>query len=486
MQLMNARRFCLAAGLVAAMTTGCATYDAAVTRPDDPLGKVAPRMGFNTHKTQEEIDRFLAARTGPSGLLASFGQTSPYMFSTETGRFHVLYYGKMGYLDDQAFSYDLALACIGFLLNGQPAQAEKILDALEKDFYLLKNGSFGLYNSYLVSSRIPVEDLSMGGDGDRMHAGPLLWVAISALNHAKIQRTTRYLEFTLDMVNWCRTQLTYYRFPDGERGAISMGMGWGPDWTKIFSTEHNIDYFAVLQMLHSIYAESGPEVREIFNRKRMEDAWLRDEMDHVGRWLKDVAFNPETYCFRAGVNEFGADNLKILDGTSWGLGGVGPENFAAWGIDLDRLIESAEKLFSSRYTLPNGKGIDGFDITDVEGYEHQREPLVWFEGTGQQIIAFAELARYFARKGDLERARKYSERAVHLTQNMWTFSSFFNLNGSLPYMAIRPETNTIVKTLKWEWEIPRGKDDQMWVGSLSSTMWFLYCVHGFYNPMKWM
>ena len=104
----------------------------------------------------------------------------------------------------------------------------------------------------------------MGGDGDRMHAGPTLWVAIAALNHAKLVRNTRYLEFVLDIVDWCRSELAYFRFPDGERGGISMGMGWGPDWNKIFSTEHNVDYFSVLQMLHEIYKESPREVRRHF------------------------------------------------------------------------------------------------------------------------------------------------------------------------------------------------------------------------------
>ena len=127
----------------------------------------------------------------------------------------------------------------------------------------------------------------------------------------------------------------------------------------------------------------------------------------------------------------------------------------------------------------------GFDITDPDGYERARAPLFWFEGTGQQIIAYAELSRYFARKGDGPRARKYAAKAVDYTRSMHRFSAYYRLNGVLPYMSIRPEPGAIVKTLKWEWEIPRGKNDEMWVGSMSSTMWFLYCVHGFFNPMKW-
>lgn len=471
--------------LLLTVSAGCRTYDAASYRPGDPLRVVAPRLGFDARKVRNQIDRFLASRAGRSGLTASFGNTSPYLFSNDTGKFHVCLYGKVGYVDDQAFTYDLALAVMGFLLNGEPARAEKIMDALEKDFYLPKNGIYGLYNSYLVSSRIPLEDLGMGADGDRMHTGPTLWVAIAALNHAKIMRNTRYLEFALDIIEWCRSELAYFRFPDGERGAISMGMGWGPDWKKIFSTEHNVDYFSVLQMLHEIYQESPKGVRDIFHNKHVEDTWIQDELAHIGRWLREVGFNSEAYVFRAGYNEFGNDPLRILDGTSWGLGGVGPENFEAWGIDLDRLIESTERYFSSTYTLPTGEVLHGFDITDPEGYDHQRQPLIWFEGTGQQVIALSELARYYARKGDMARARKYGDKAVYYTRQMHRFSDFYRLRGTLPYMAIRPANFSIVKTLKWEWEIPRGRDEDTWVSSMSSTMWFLYCTHSFFNPMKW-
>ena len=482
MKLRHARNTLI---LLLLLSSGCSTVQVASTRPGDPLRVVAPPLGFNARKVEKSIDQFLISRTGRSGLTASFGNTSPYLFSNDTGKFHLVLYGKVGYQDDQAFTYDVALAVMGFLLNGQQDRAEAILNVLEKDFYLPKNGTYGLYNAYLVSSRVPLEDLGMGGDGDRMHAGPTLWVAIAALNHAKIARNTRYLEFVLDMVDWCRSELTYFRFPDGERGGISMGMGWGPDWNKIFSTEHNVDYFSVLQMLHEIYKESPQEVQIIFHLKNVEDTWIQDEMAHIGRWIREIGFDSEAYCFRAGYNELGLDNLHILDGTSWGLGGVGPENYAAWGIDLDKLIENTERHFGATYTLPTGEVLRGFDITDPDGYERAREPLFWFEGTGQQIIAYSELARYYARKGDDKRAHKYGERAVFYTQQMYKFSDYYKLRGALPYMAIRPETYSIVKTLKWEWEIPRGKDDIQWVGSMSSTMWFLYCCHNFFNPMKW-
>ena len=491
---MRLRRVAAGAGscmaLLAATLSGCASLRAAraperiAWGKDDPI-KPYIVFDFDKERAKREIDEFLDSRMTRSGLLPSFGETATTTFSSDTGRFHDVYHRKVGYLDDGAYTYDLALAAMGLLLNGRQAEGERILDLLEKDFYLPKNGIRGLYNSYRVSNGYTQDDLQIGGDGDRMHAGPLLWVAFAALNHAKLMRNTRYLEFTLDMMEWCRSELTYYRFPDGGRGGISMGMGWGPDWTKIFSTEHNIDYFAVLQMLAKMYKESPPEVRAIFHEKNFTLEWLREEMDCTRRWLMEVVFDWNTHMFGAGVNESGVDRMRILDGTSWGLGGVGPDNFAKWGIDLDRMIESALKYCGPSYTMENGDVIRGVDFTDPEGYDHQRTPLVWFEGTGQFIIGLAETARYFARNGDDERARKYTAMAISFTEDMNRFATFYNLGSCLPYMAIRPPTDEIVKTLKWEWEIPRGKTDDVWVKSMSSTMWYLYAVHNFYNTMGW-
>jgi hypothetical protein len=464
---------------------GCGTTGPAGQEATLRMRPSRQAFDFNTTTAKKNIDRFLDSRKGRSGLTVSFMGTSPYIFSIETGRFHEYMYGEVGSGDDQAFTYDVSLAAMGMLLNGRQAEAEWILDALQKDFYLPKNGRYGLYNAYLASSRLPYDELSLGADGDRMHTGPMLWVAFAALNHAKLVRNTRYLDFALDMVDWCRTQLTYYRFPDGERGAVSMGHGWGPDWNKIFSTEHNVDYYAVLRMLRAIHAESGPEVRAIFDAKDVTAAWLDDEMAHIARWLKDVAFDEERYVFRAGVNQFGVDALRVLDGTSWGLAGCGPETFVAMGIDIERLIENTEKHFTSSYVMEDGRVIRGFDITDPDGYEWARAPLVWFEGTGQMIIAYAETARYFERLGDQARAKKYFAKARQYTEWMNDFSEHYGLRSTLPYMSIRPEPMSIVKTLKWEWEIPRGRNAAEWVCSMSSTMWFLYSMHDFYNTMGW-
>lgn len=478
------------AAVVSVLLAGCVTTDpgASAVRPEiqgDPMKTYAPPLSFDTARVKKEISAFLASRKSRSGLLPSFADTATTSFANETGRFHDVYHQKLGYLDDGAYTYDLALAIMGYLLNDQREDAEQILNLLEREFYLEKNGVRGLYNSYKVSNNYTADDLAMGGDGDRIHAGPTLWVALAALNHMKLTRTTRYLEFTLDIVDWCRGALTYYKFPDGERGGISMGMGWGPDWTKIFSTEHNVDYYSVLQMLETLYNESSPEVQAIFREKKIDGAWLGDEREHIGRFLRDVVFDWDLHIFHAGVNENGVDPMKILDGTSWGLGGIGPEIFAKWGIDLDRLVASALKYCSSTYTLENGEVIHGIDFTDVEGYDNQRQPLVWFEGTGQFIVGLAELSRYFARQGDPERARKYAAMSASYTEDMNRFSRFYNLDSALPYMAIRPPTNEIVKTLKWEWEIARGKTDATWVKSMSSTMWYLYSVHDYYNTMKW-
>jgi len=470
--------------LIAALTL-VGICGGAFAEPKQGGGTAVGALSFDARKARADVSAFLISRTSKSGLVASFANTSPYFFSQATGKFHLRYYGKMGCLDDQAFTYDLALASIGFLLNGDSIRAERILDCMQTEFYLPKNGSQGLFNSYLVSNRVPLDDMQLGADGDRIHSGPTLWVAIAALNHSKIERNTRYLPFALDIVRWCRDRLTYYRFADGERGGISMGMGWGPDWSKIFATEHNVDYYAVLRMLHDIYTESPEEVRAIFLEKQITDEWLLDEMAHVGRWLREVPFDPETYCFRAGFAYGKIDPTRVVDGTSWGIGGLGPAALESLGIDPARLMESTEKYLRASYKLPDGRIIHGFDLTDPEGFGHHRKRLVWFEATGQMIIAYQELAKYYQMKKQAAKAEQFGAKARRYLEDMRAFQEAYQLDGCLPYMSINPGEKQIVKTMKEEWEVARARSKDVWVGSMSSSMWYLYSLHGYYNPMEW-
>jgi len=102
-----------------------------------------------------------------------------------------------------------------------------------------------------------------------------------------------------------------------------MGMGMGPDWNKIFSTEHNIDYFSLLQMLHEIYAESSADVRSIFQQKHIEDVWIQDEMKHVGDWIREIAFTRKHYACPRRLQRVRTGSPRILDGTSWASVGSG-------------------------------------------------------------------------------------------------------------------------------------------------------------------
>ena len=219
--------------------------------------------------------------------------------------------------------------------------------------------------------------------------------------------------------------------------------------------------------------------------KKIDPEWMEDEMAHLGRWFREVAFDREHYCWRAGYNMSGIDHTRVVDGTSWGIGGIGPEVLESWGIDVDRLMESTERTFLASYQLPNGRMLYGFDITDPEGYQRRREPLVWFEATGQMCIAYGEVAKYYEKKGKRELSGKYRTKAFLYLSYMSGFKEYYELKECLPYMSVSPSQKQILKTMKDEWEIPRARHEDQWVGSVSSTMWFLYCAHKLYNPMAW-
>ncbi len=90
----------------------------------------------------------------------------------------------------------------------------------------------------------------------------------------------------------------------------------------------------------------------------------------------------------------------------------------------------------------------GIDFTDPDGYENAREPLFWFEGTGQLVCGLGQLAKYYHDLGDEERAARYARMAAKYTEDMHRFSEYYELEGALPYMAIRPPIDQIVKLLE--------------------------------------
>ncbi len=414
-----------------------------------------------------------------TGLVESFQGTTGYYFDDATKRY---YQQKEGLLDQQAFTYDLALAVIMYTINDQKSKADQILRILKNNFYAVKNGYTGLLTSYRITSfDIWGEDALLAGiDGDRIHVGPNMWVALAALQYDQVNHTHKYLKFAIDIARWAYN-LPHFRFPDGSRGAVSMGSGWGTNWSKVYSTENVIDNYAVLTILEQIYQQDPGKYQQLFEQRKFGLKKIRYEKACIKKWLLEIVYSRQNKLFHCGYNESGVDTTKALDTVSWSIAAIGPEEMIRWGLDPFKMIKCAEDNFLVQHDI-NDIAISGFDFTDEKGKDPKRSRLIWWEGTGQMVITYQVMAEFCRRNQAPDQAAEYEEKAFRYIAEMNKMNELAKLpKGILPYTSIQPRDREIINTFFFGWEIPRGKNGQ-WVTALSSTIWRVFGLSGF-NPL---
>ncbi len=440
-------------------------------------------------KTAEKalMQFYESAHAGKTSLLQSFLNTSSFLDDTLHGREEVMKTDG-DYLGNQSFTYDMGIVSMACILMKDYKRAESILDDFSDNFGIKKNGLTGLYNSYLnqqydyyyLTPSGKRNFLIIGIDGSRIHAGPVLWVGLACQHYYAETGSRRYISFLCDIFKWC-AELRHYTMPDGSAGGISMGYGWGLSWERIFCTEHNIDYYAFLKHMKKIISTDDFFIREIFQEKKVSLEMIRKETDSVLRWLK-AAYKPETGMFLRGINLQGEDSIGALDTVSWGMASLGPQWLEKSGIDPLRMLQRAEDSFRVKVTV-EGKTYEGFDFTDKRGYSKRRkEPCIWFEGTGQMIVLYSFLARYYSGKSDFSAVDSCMKKADYFLREITRFSEELNFpNQSLPYTSLNLQGEDVAYAFFDWWPIARGKEGK-WVLSAVSTSWKYFAQKKF-NPL---
>ncbi len=439
---------------------------------------LSPGLQKDYYRIEVKTTRFFdRQKSDVTGLVESFRGTSLYYYDFFTRAFC---YGRGGVLDCEAFTYDNAIVILSYLVAGQPRKAEAVLKVYRREFYCEKNGLIGLYNSYRTDRPVTYGNLTLGIDGDRMHLGPTMWIAIAALQYTAVTGDLQFLSFAIDTAKWAQ-RLDHSALDDGERGAVSMGMGWGPDWSRICSTENNIDYYAVLRMLKEIHERGTPRARAVFERKGYGINDIESEMRGVSRWFAEKAYDRERGSFACGFNEKGVDRTDALDTVSWTIAAFGPDTLESMGIDPFALMDFADRQFRVRTTIGE-EPCEGYDFTNKASRRRETK-MVWLEGTGFHTVAFQVMSRYAERRGMAEKAEEYRTQAVKYADEMEKISRAAELiDGALPYTSKKPGDRQLIMTFAEEWEIPRGNKGQ-WVSSASSTGWRYLALSGF-NPLS--
>lgn len=338
---------------------------------------------------------------------------------------------------DWAFTYDQSLVEQVFCISGDKEQAGQILE-FYKDRAARRNGGF--VNAYNVITGTPSEEV--------VHLGPNIWIGIAAARYAEKTGDTTYLDLAENVARWVMA------LKDREGGVRG-----GPD-VPWYSTEHNLDAYALFRMLY----------------KTTEKEIYAKEMASTLKWIKE-----NTYSAKEGrLNRGKGDSTIATDTLAWAIAAIGPETLSKEGMDPDAIIKFAEEqcLVSTYFTRPDGEAVNikGFDFAKSRNVA--RSGIVSTEWTAQMIISYRMMADFYNRMGDKTKADEYAGKAAFYLGELDKMvisspSPSGQGAGCLPY-ASQPNADT-----GHGWRTPTG----MQTGSVSGTAYTIFAKKG-YNPLS--
>lgn len=342
-------------------------------------------------------------------------------------------------LNDQAFTYDQALAVIAFSYFKDYELAQKILD-----FYLTKaKRKEAFYNGYYSST---------GEVGEFViHSGPNLWLGIAVLQYTSLSGNDKYLPIAKDIARWI------IKLKDEDK---TKGIRGGPlvEW---YSTEHNLDGFAFFNMFYQL-------TKEPLYKRTCEEI--------VG-WLKTHAYDRPDIPVRRGKG----DSTIATDTYAWSIASLGVDRLIGLEMNPEDILKFAEDNCSAtvEYLSSNGEAaisVKGFDFAKQRHLP--RGGVISCEWTAQMALSYKILSKYFASKADKLKEKLYNDRAEEYLEELTKMiisspSPTGQGQGCLPYASI-----DFVDT-GHGWMTPKGKN----TGSVSATIYTIFAYYGF-NPLE--
>lgn len=284
-----------------------------------------------------------------------------------------------------AFTYDNAVALIGFLASGENKRAKMLADALiyaqqHDRFYedgRLRNayqgGDLILFPGWTPNNK--TDTARMPGwydtkhncdtqEGCRegywfedkfqvsTHTGNIAWAMLALLGYHEVNGGGQYLFAVERLGNWVERNSRDTRGAGGYTGGFE---GWEPTPARLEykATEHNIDLYAVFMRLYRI---------------TKNETWL-ERANHAKKFVLAM-WDEEEGKFWTGTGDDGVRiNKEVipLDIQAWAILALGEEGRPYW-----KALEYAES---------HHKVGDGFDF-------NQDRDGIWYEGTAQMAVAY--------------------------------------------------------------------------------------------------
>jgi hypothetical protein len=339
---------------------------------------------------------------------------------------------------DWAFTYDQALAAMVFINKGDEARARRIFD-----FYLTaeKMDGGGMANAYYASSGDVAEYI--------VHVGPNVWMGLAMLQYAHQTKDMKYLAFVEDIASWLST------VKDKEGGLRG---GKDLPW---YSTEHNLDAYALYKMLSELTGQES----------------YKKQADETLAWLSKNAFS------RIGapaVKRGKGDATIATDTYAWSVTAIGPEELKNVGMDPDGIMDFAITNCSVtvEYAKPDGPSVlvRGFDFAKAQNLA--RGGVVSCEWTAQMILALKIMVEYYGKSGDDNKALYYQRLAdVYIAEMSKMIITSPSPVGQGDFCL--PYASHEFADTGHGWRTPKGNR----TGSVAATAYTILAIEDF-NPLR--
>ena len=314
--------------------------------------------------------------------------------------------------ENWAITYDSAMVTLAYIATGRINDARRILD-----FYIQTPNAWRLGGIIeVVNPTNPV----LGEDWS-VRTGSNLWMGIASFHLYKATGEAKYLELAKKLADFAITLQNNNENDPNFRGIRLGPQGGGnvagdqhldydqdqPSFYEVFATEHNIDAYALFNMLY----------------QDTNDTKYKNAREKVLLWLKNVGYNKEEHRFNRGYKR-GLDPVIATDIHSWGISALGVDVLDTFEPGLaEKMIEFIEKNCLSKvsFTKPNGKKVKvkGADFIDYRTAANLgRKPLVSPEWTFQLINAYRRLELDFRQQGNIRKEVKYRRKRQELIKNM--------------------------------------------------------------------
>ncbi|MFA5975481.1 MAG: hypothetical protein WC859_04870 [Elusimicrobiota bacterium] len=315
----------------------------------------------------------------------------------------------------QASTYDQGAVGLLALHLGDTERAKQILqffrrawdEAPQRKEHIGRHGLANFFNVHFGTEGIE----------KTVHVGPNAWVGLFAARYGNALHDEEATRLALDIAYWIRTSVPH------RAGAVAMSSGdsgSGAPGSNVLSTENNISYYAFLT-----------ELLRCPRLEKEELVALTEERDHVEGWLFNSALNRNTYKLIRGITLGGPDRIQALDTATWFLSAIGPKRLAARGIDPYQFMKTAEKSFE--VSIDDHLGVDPTDQAEadiafmmdksrketasVSRSARDKHRMIWYEGLGQYILAWGQIADWAAREGRRDVASEARAKIRRLTES---------------------------------------------------------------------